>query len=166
MPDKLIFCCIVLFLSTLEGCITPKTEVTDLNITFIQNIDPDPVISWKISSTDPGFKQTAYQVIISGNSSDFDSDNGNIWSSGKQNGDSQQFSVSADILQGGESYFIKVLVWDNDDNTIKTGKPVRFFVPLNYPDHWKASWITYDYHPGSPLPVFRIRFNKVSRERN
>jgi alpha-L-rhamnosidase len=162
MSDKLIFCCIVLIFSTLEGCMTPKNEVTDLTIVFIQNIDPDPVISWKISSPDPGFKQTAYQVIISDNPRDLDRNNGNVWSSGKHYGENQQVPVSVGSkMQRGEPYFAKVLVWDKNDNTTASGKPVRFFVPLNYPDDWKASWITYDYHPGSPLPVFRIRFDAV-----
>jgi alpha-L-rhamnosidase len=145
---------------------TSKVEVTDLNIIFIQNIDPDPVISWKISSPDAGFKQTAYQIIISDNSKDLHNNNGNIWSSGKQYSGNQQVPVPAgNKLQSGESYYAKVLVWDNDDNVATSLKSAHFFVPLDYPDDWKASWITYDYHPVSPLPVFRIHFDAVSGRR-
>lgn len=143
-----------------------KTEVTDLNVKFISTISRDPIFSWKISSKQPGFKQKAYQILISDNPEDIKRNHGNIWDGGRQNGDNQQV-IFANInqFQNGKLYYVKVFVWNASEKKSTGSKAVRFFIPLNYPENWTAKWITYDYHPDSPLPVFRFDFRPDSKKR-
>lgn len=166
MNQKLIIPVIVFLASVLGGCQPSEIEVSDLNIKFISNIDMNPVFSWKISSKQPGFKQTAYQLLISDNSKDIKRNHGNICITGKQNSDNQQFSdYGGNKLKSGKSYYVKVQIWNNNGNKSTFSRAVRFFVPLNYPEDWKAKWITYDYRPDSSLPVFRIDFRPDSRKK-
>jgi alpha-L-rhamnosidase len=138
---------------------TSKIEVTDLNIGFIQNIDPDPVVSWRISSPDKGFKQTAFQLLLADNSEDLMKDIGNIWDTGKlKNGDQQYSKYEGKGLTTGNLYYAKLRIWDQNDHSSSWSKIMSFFVPLEYPNDWKAEWISYDYVANAPLPVFRKDF--------
>jgi len=155
----LLFPVIVSLVSVLSGCRTSEIEVRDLDVKFISNINLNPVLSWKVSGSEPGFKQSAYQIMIS-------DDSGPVWDTGKQKRDNQQgISYEGNELERGKRYFTKVRVWGINDNRSSWSRPISFLVPLNYPEDWKAEWITYDYNPDSALPLFRTAFETDVKKR-
>ncbi|MDN3664026.1 family 78 glycoside hydrolase catalytic domain [Algibacter miyuki] len=121
--------------------------------------------SWKIE-TEEIKEQTAYQIkVYAGNKND--STNSNIiWDSGKVESKLQSFSpYLGEALKGGQVYYSKVKVWDENNNESKWSTPKKLIAPLKYPEDWSGKWITYSYKPEDPLPLFRKNFSIKDTEK-
>jgi alpha-L-rhamnosidase len=169
MKTKFIILLITTFLlnnvhSQFSNC--KKDEKYGLSHTFEVNGLHIPYLSfsWKINSSQ-NKEQSAYQIILY--TKDFNDNNSDIiiWDSGKTK-NPEQFYIpySGPSLNGGISYFSKVKVWDSDDLPSEWSKPKKLIAPLNYPRDWKGKWVTYDYSPTAPLPLFRKEF-KIKSDR-
>ncbi len=151
----LFFCTIFAFLLTC-ACKRAQHEIVDLKVEFISNIDSRPVFSWKTMSHEFDFSQSACRVLISDNQTDLENNIGNVWDSEKvKTQTNSQLKYIGNSLQNGNRYYVKVKIWDDAGSTSNWSAPVSFHVPIEYPQDWKASWITYDYHPDSALPIFK-----------
>src|SRR4051812_31242488 len=49
--------------------------------------DPTPTLSWRLSSTDRGAQQSAYQVVVSTTAAKAAAGTGDVWDSGQVNSD-------------------------------------------------------------------------------
>ncbi|WP_147676357.1 alpha-L-rhamnosidase [Algibacter pacificus] len=106
----------------------------------------------------PKNEQFAYQIIVSKQNPVTKKANGIVWDSGKIE-DNQKTSTpySGPNLVGGATYFSKVKIW-RKNNTSYNSEPQSFVAPLSYPEDWKGNWVTYNYTPEDPLPIFRKTF--------
>ncbi|WP_052670961.1 alpha-L-rhamnosidase [Draconibacterium sediminis] len=148
--------CILITLLLFCACKEAPFGINELKAEFISNIDTNPIFSWKTGSLNPGFQQSAVQLIIADNQTDINKNVGNVWDSDKvKTGTSNQLKYGGNKLKNGELYWAKLKVWDEKDRAANWSEAVSFFVPINYPNHWKAEWITYDYKPDVALPVFK-----------
>ncbi len=121
---------------SLHQSITGKTQT---------GINPDNFyFSWKMNSDKQNVKQTAYQILVSGDK-DF-SEKSILWDSGKTTSD-QSILVQ---YQGqkpdfGTTYFWKVKAWDNYGNESDWSEINRFTTGLFSDSDWDgAKWIALD----------------------
>lgn len=167
-----IFSSTLLLLAVFLGCkseTTTRIEVPELEVHFMQNVDAFPRITWKAQSSEPGYQQSAFQLLVSDTQKDIDRHIGNVWDSGQLETDQSLLRKFSEIdLKPGNKYFFKVKVWNDGEEGSNWSKVVKAVAPINYPEDWKGKWITYDYDPKAPLPIFRKQFsvsNKVKSAR-
>lgn len=112
-----------------------------------------PSFSWKTSSEEHGWKQGACQILVTG-------PNGNsAWDSGKVESARQLFVPGpADAFAFDQTYTWKVRVWDSGGQASAWSEPSTFRMPLDPAVPWPGQWITYDYAPEAPMPLFRREF--------
>ncbi|MFY0651795.1 MAG: family 78 glycoside hydrolase catalytic domain [Cyclobacteriaceae bacterium] len=149
------------------GCSEPESdspiEVSALQVSFVQNVDAFPRVSWKTTSGKFGYLQSAFRLLVSDNEKDLQREQGNVWDSGKKESGQSTVQKFSDIkLESGEFYFFKLKVWGADGTDSDWSETVRVTAPINYPEDWKGKWITYDYDPKAPLPIFRKQFSAAS----
>ena len=117
-----------------------------------------PLLSWKIKSSAPGMFQTAWEIEIASSRRLLERGAADIWKSGKQLS-SDQFGIQpATNFTEGSSYFWRVRIWDNKDQTSHWSETASFSVGLLKEESWKAKWITYPNAGERALPYFRKNF--------
>ncbi len=113
---KLILSLGVVFLA---GICSAAIETRNLRCEYLVNplgIDaPSPRLSWILTSSRRGEKQTAYQILVASSAKLLDQDSGDLWDSGKVASDeSSQIVYSGRPLVSREECFWKVRAWDAD----------------------------------------------------
>ncbi|MBC5787472.1 family 78 glycoside hydrolase catalytic domain [Clostridium facile] len=96
-----------------------ETQIVGMKTNDLENpmgIDtPNPIFSWKMSSTIRGQKQTAYQVVVAKD----DNFQNVVWDSQKQTGDvSIGITYAGDPLEAYTTYYWKVTIWDKDGKQV------------------------------------------------
>lgn len=129
---KIFLCLLILGTSVpiVKGQTKQKLIVTDLRSDYRHNpigIDISPLLSWKIEASQRGTVQTAYQIIVSTSLEKLNTDNGDIWDSGKVNS-SQSAGILYDEmdLASRQRYHWKVRVWTNNGPTSYVSEPAFF----------------------------------------
>ena len=115
-----------------------KVEITNLrveNLTEPLGIDTnEPRFSWQITSDKKDVKQTAYQIIVSG-------DKGEVWNTGKVSSDEQLWiRYQGEPLKSGTFCTWKVKVFTNKGETEWTDGG-RFSIGLLNESKWSGYWI-------------------------
>lgn len=105
-----------------------------------------PILSWKIKSSQRGFMQSAYQVIVSTDPSGVLNNKSVVWNSGKQlGGNSIQVVYKGKTLQPATTYYWKVQVWDQNKKALTWSEPSHFTTGLFTQGDWQqAQWIGYE----------------------
>jgi alpha-L-rhamnosidase len=150
---------VLLAIALLASCEQTGDVVSGLEVSFVSNIGNDPVFSWKFSAEKAGYAQQACQVVVADNPAKTAEGEEVIWDSKKRGtSNSIQFLYEGPALENGRPYFARVRVWDRQDAASAWSEAVRFVVPLEYPRDWPAGWLTHDYDPDAPMPLFRKEF--------
>ena len=118
--------------------LSAKVEVKSLRVENLTNplgIDTDqPRFSWVTTSDEKDVRQTAYQIIVSG-------DKGELWNSGKVDSDEQLWiPYAGGKLKSGMQCSWKVKVFTNKGETAWS-EPQRFGIGLLKESHWSGRWI-------------------------
>src|SRR5690242_5178777 len=149
------FCCIAQVSVKNLLC---ENKVSPLGIGMVH-----PLLTWQISSDQRNILQTAYEIRISENTADFNSEKGLVWNTGKVYSDqSVHIPYNGEALKSGTKYFWQVRVWDNRGNTSAWSSPAFWQMGLLSPSDWKAKWIAPGYTEDSILresPLFRKQFS-------
>ena len=104
----------------------------------------NPGLSWEISGTDRGISQMGYQVLVSSSKEKLDSNEGDLWDSGKiQSGNSIGVKYCGKALKSGSECFWKVKVWTQKGESNWSG-PAYWGMGFLYTDDWKGRWIGFD----------------------
>jgi hypothetical protein len=105
--------------------------------------------SWKLKSEKRHVTQSAYQILVSDNLNKLDSDEGNIWNSGKVASDASiQVDYKGALLEAAKKYFWKVKVWDNEGSESEWSEVATFQTGLFSETDWgNAKWIGYEELP-------------------
>jgi peptidoglycan/xylan/chitin deacetylase (PgdA/CDA1 family) len=75
----------------------------------------EPVFSWKIKTTRPQ-TQSAYQILVASSEKNLNSDEGDLWNSGKvESNQSSEISYTGKSLATGERFYWKVRCWNDPD---------------------------------------------------
>ncbi len=164
---------------------SPNLTPVDLTCDYRTNplgVDASrPRLGWRLevsNSTLRGQKQTAFQIIVASKAKLLESDNGNLWNSGKIKTDKQFHIVYRGKRLGSvQRVFWKMRVWDETGGVSAWSAPAFWEMGLLQPSDWgKAKWIalekldkskqivpgtphTKDHGlPGDVLPQFRKEF--------
>lgn len=110
-----------------------------------------PNLSWEISSSQRDVKQIAYRIIVSDNVSTLNKNIGNIWDTKKVT-DSQSIQViyNGEKVHPVNTYYWKVMVWDNHKNVSKWSETNTWQTGLFTKNDWEgAQWIAFNKLPDS-----------------
>ena len=137
-----------------QGSRHPKDEVgvptaitvTDLRCESAVNplgIDAvSPRLSWVLTSSEKGQKQTAYQILVASDEAGLRNEQPDIWDSGRVVSDqSTQVVYGGPALLSRRRYFWKVRAWDKDGAAGPYGGTAWWEMALLSPQDWKAEWV-------------------------
>lgn len=140
--------------------VTLRTEYKTNPVTDVAH----PRLSWELTASARGQRQTAYQILVASSPGLLASDKGDLWNSAKVDGNrTNQIEYAGKPLSSRIICYWKVRSWD------KTGQPgawsgvATWEMGLLDKADWKAQWIGYDltalgkgkqYHL-PPAPFFR-----------
>jgi len=97
------------------------------NQTNPNNVNPTaPVLSWTFSDPDPGDTQTAYRILVANSLSTLNSNNGNMWDTGKTNSSANSVTYSGSQLAHSVTYYWKVMTWDTQNSSGPYSAPATF----------------------------------------
>ncbi len=141
-----------------EAPVTLKCEYQEKPLGIDCN---SPRFSWAANSIQRGYKQTAYQIIVSEKESELLKDIGTSWDSKKQSSEQSQFiDYKGNPLQSMKRYFWKVRTWERGNIASTWSNTQWFETGLFNASDWKASWIS---APSSAL-VFPARSVVMHKE--
>ena len=140
---------VLVFISLISSCSANlSTAPSDLRCEYRVNplgIDnTSPRLSWKLKQENPerGQKQTAYQILVASSLDNLESNNGDVWDSGKvDSNQSVNVTYQGNELASAKQYFWKVKVWDKDGVASNWSDFGRFSMGLLKKSDWKGDWI-------------------------
>ncbi|MFD2163843.1 family 78 glycoside hydrolase catalytic domain [Paradesertivirga mongoliensis] len=123
-----------------------ESKVNPLGVDMLR-----PRLSWKLSSLERNTVQTAYRVLVSDNALTLRKNLGNIWDSQKVNSSASiQIDFKGKALRPAQTYYWKVMVWDNKKRQSQWSPTSTFQMGLFTAADWKgAKWIAYEKLPDS-----------------
>lgn len=138
--------------------ITVSKQTTEYRTNPLGVENTSPYLSWQLVSNENGVKQTAYQILVSDDSSALVNDKANVWDT-KRVASEQSVNIvyKGKQLQAAQSYYWKVRVWDNTSKGSGWSAVSKWQMGLLNTADWKqAQWIAYDKLADSlynPLPI-------------
>lgn len=136
----------------LASCSTRNSDLHPVNLKCEYRIEPtidkdDPRFEWRFetSSQQRNRSQTAYRILVASDLQMLNSDQADLWDTGKRNSDhSLQIEYAGKPFQSGQTIYWKVKIWDEDSLESAWSEPAKFHVGLLADSDWRASWIGFD----------------------
>ena len=121
----------------------------DLKINYQKEaslINEDPRFSWELNDKTPGAQQYAYQILVSTDPEKLDTENADVWNSGKVlSAESIGIIFKGEKLTTNQHYFWTVKTWDNEENESGFADHASFKTGLLDQKNWQpAQWIGRD----------------------
>jgi len=120
--------------------------------------NPTPRLSWKISDSRQGAKQTSYRVIVAKDSMNAVNGRGDVWDTGKKNSDNILISYAGQKLNPFTKYYWKVIAGDKENKEVASSVH-SFETGMMSMRNWEGAWIgdgkDINYEPA---PYFRKKF--------
>ena len=105
--------------------------------------NPNPRLTWKVTSEMPERKQSAYQVLVASSEGNLKGNRGDIWDSGKVLSDqSAQVEYKGQKFLSRKTYYWKVRIWDDNDVASPFSEMATWEMGLLTPTPWKSKWIS------------------------
>lgn len=120
----------------------------------------NPRLSWILTSSERGERQTAYQVLVASSQDKLNANQGDLWDTGKvASGQSVQVAYQGKTLVSGQRCYWKVRVW-NRQGAATAFSPTAFWeVGLLSPSDWHGDWIGFPPGWNGRGLYFRNRFD-------
>ncbi|MES2476369.1 MAG: family 78 glycoside hydrolase catalytic domain [Verrucomicrobiota bacterium] len=137
-------------MTAISSIITPTEAIAlttvNLRCEHLENplgIDAtQPRLSWRVESLDRGSRQSAWQVLVSSDPKLLEQDKGDLWDSGKVEGDSTSLiPYQGKELNSRSRCYWKVRSWDKDGKASDWSTPATWTVGLTKRSDWSAKWI-------------------------
>ncbi len=125
------------------------TELKTENLVNPMGIDAaNPRFSWVNTSSDRGWQQSAYQILVASSQANIDSNNGDLWNSGKVPSSEQNgIKYSGASLAKRTQYWWKVCIWDKAGVASSYSSSATFETGLFSAADWQNSqWIGGDFN--------------------
>jgi alpha-L-rhamnosidase len=114
-----------------------------------------PQLSWIITSSERGQRQTAWRVLVASSLDLLNADRGDLWDSGKVDGSqTAHIRYAGRPLRSHQECYWKVRVWDKDGRESPWSEPARWSMGILAPPDWPGEWIGLDAGRDRP-PVVR-----------
>ena len=123
-----------------------NVAISRLRCEYLQNplgIDVTELrLSWELLSDERAKSQSAYQVLVAGDSGLLKEDKADIWDSEKVKlSQTNQVKYRGKALESGHQYYWKVRVWDEKGNASAWSQMASWSTGLLNKQDWKAKWI-------------------------
>jgi len=123
----------------------------------------NPMLSWQLRSEDNGISQTAYEIVVTQNINNFNSNDYVVWRSGKIISDQSVHVVYAgSTLYSKQKYYWKVRIWDKNGKVTPWSNTAFWQTGIFNYNEWTAKWIEPGYVEDTvlrPSPLMRKEFN-------
>ncbi|PWB26228.1 glycoside hydrolase family 78 protein [Flavobacterium sp. HTF] len=164
---------IIISLFTISAKAQSKISVVDLKCEMLNNpegIDVlQPRLSWQIKADVNEVKQTAYHIIVASTLENLNTNNADLWDSGKvESNESVTIIYKGKTLENRQNAFWKVKIWTNKGEFQSAEKAFFSMGILNYAD-WKSTrWIGYEKaSPGDSISQYsRLSARYLRKEIN
>lgn len=147
-------------------------RLTDLTCEYVTNplgIDtPSPLLGWKITATERGQRQVAYEIEVATDKANLVAGKGLYWKSGKvKSSENINIHYTGKRLKSFTRYYWKVRVYNQDGVISPWSEPAYWETAMMTPTDWKAQWIgdgsvapekVEDFYKEDPAPLFRKKF--------
>ncbi|WP_233256678.1 family 78 glycoside hydrolase catalytic domain [Opitutus sp. ER46] len=102
-----------------------------------------PRLSWKLRSSERAQGQTAWQVLVASSLEQLRHDRGDVWDSGRREGDDQlHVPYAGRPLQSSQQVFWKVRSWNRAGRVSSWSTPASWTMGVLAAKEWHARWIT------------------------
>lgn len=138
---------LLVLLTNGEALAAPNLATAKLRCEYKENplgLDAaHPRLSWILTSSERGQRQTAYQVLVASSESLLKQNTGDLWDSGKVLSDqSALLSYPGVPLKSGQQCFWKVRAWDVNGQPSAWSEAALWTMGLLKPEEWAAArWI-------------------------
>jgi alpha-L-rhamnosidase len=123
--------------------------------------DVRPRLSWRLSSTERGARQTAYEVQVATSADTLRAGTADLWSSGKVASDQQNgVEYAGTPMRSRQTAFWRVRTWNASDQAGPWSDIATWEAGLREPGDWQAKWIT----EGDVTPTARLKLLAASYE--
>lgn len=129
---------------------------------------PVPALSWKVSSSDNGTTQSAYEILVFKAQTDTENETTALWNSGKINSSQTLYiPYHGEALEPFTRYYWKVRIYDQQGKASDWSETTWFETAMLKPADWKARWIgdgrkqferDEDFYKNDQMPLFRKTF--------
>ncbi|MBY8985805.1 MAG: family 78 glycoside hydrolase catalytic domain [Candidatus Lokiarchaeota archaeon] len=104
---------------------------------------PLPRFSWVLEHEQRNQSQSAYQIIVSSEKILSNSDEGDLWDTGKVSSENNvNIEYNGRVLQSSSMYYWRVKWWDKSDSESNFSEASSFGTALLEESDWKAKWIS------------------------
>ncbi len=109
-----------------------------------QGIDEaQPRLTWRLESSEPGQKQTAYQILVASSADLIHANTGDLWDSGIiSSGETINIAYAGKSLASRQQCFWKVCAWDKDGKA-QWSELATWTMGLLKPEDWQADYISF-----------------------
>ena len=127
----------------------------------------NPVLGWKLNSTQNNQSQTGYQILVSSSLKNSLASIGDVYDSKKVNSSNQMnIPFSGKALASSKTYYWKVKIWDQSGKSSSWSKPSSFITGLINKEDFKGQWITSNKEKKQAAPLFRKSFTLSALPQN
>jgi hypothetical protein len=147
------------------------TKITD-NFSSLGIDQPQPKFAWQLHDQERGQFQTAYQLVVVADDSNFEHKNHIVWDTGKQLSNAQYgITYNGKPLRSTTKYWWKVRTWNKDNTASPWSATVSFVTSFLHQSDWNANahWIRLPEAVSkdvNPLPMFRKQFTVSKKIKN
>lgn len=121
---------------------------------------PKPRLRWKMQDERKGASQKAYRIWVGTHKSEVEQGKGNVWETGRVEGNEQLIVYSGRPLQPFTSYYWRVQLWDKDDKAGEPSATASFETGMMNISNWQGAWLTDSRDVNlKPAPYFRKTFS-------
>lgn len=134
-----------------------RLSVNELRTEYAHNplgLDVErPRLSWVLTSTERGQRQTAYRILVASSPARLAANEGDVWDSGRvTSADSINVPYAGPDLASMTRYHWKVRVWDKDGDQSRWSPPAWWETAMLHPSDWSADWIGQPVDDPEPPP--------------
>lgn len=103
--------------------------------------EASPRLMWVVEAARRDEVQSAYRVLVASTPEGLARDQGDLWDTGKVDGNVVQAAYAGRALGSRQACWWKVMVWDRDKQAGPWSEAARFEMGLLAPADWAAKWI-------------------------
>ena len=151
------FASLAVTISNVQGSPSSPTELKVNRLEDPLAVDSkEPLFSWVVNSNKRGDFQVAYRIIVSSTKKKAETEDGDVWNSGKViSGNQSDIVYNGSPLKSEKDYFWKVCIWNSD--RVRTGwsATARFGTGILSWHDWKGAFIG-----GREFQLYRKEFTR------
>ena len=148
---------VTLILASCSLTVTNDLTVNNLKCEYMNEAliaVKSPRLSWELTSALNNQYQKAWQIIVSTDKSKIEAGKGDIWDSGKNQGNEMSgIRLPENLLRSFSEYYWSVRIWNNKNEATRWSKPASFITGAFDKSEWKASWIGDEPEPPLEYPL-------------